>query len=99
VLNKKEGELEYIAEVFDPSSGLSMEVFTTEPGVQLYTAIHFDGGMVGKNNIKYDQYYGYCLETQHFPDSPNNPQFPSTILNPWETYNQTTIYKVSSKHK
>ena len=95
VLNKKQGVLEKIAEVIEPASGLKMDVFTTEPGVQLYTAIHFDGTMIGKKSIKYQKYYGFCLETQHFPDSPNKPQFPSTILNPWETYSQTTIYKVS----
>ena len=95
VLNKKPGILEKIAEVTEPTSGLKMDVFTTEPGVQLYTAIHFDGSMVGKGNIRYKKYFGFCLETQHFPDTPNKPQFPSTILNPWETYSQTTIYKVS----
>ena len=95
VLNKKQGILEKIAEVIEPVSGLKMDVFTTEPGVQLYTAIHFDGSMIGKNNIRCQKYYGFCLETQHFPDSPNKPQFPSTMLNPWETYSQTTIYKVS----
>jgi aldose 1-epimerase len=95
VLNKKPGILDKIAEVIEPLSGLKMDVFTTEPGVQLYTSIHFDGTMTGKKNIRYKKYYGFCLETQHFPDSPNKPQFPSTILNPWETYTQTTIYKVS----
>jgi len=95
VLNKKQGVLEKIAEVIEPVSGLKMDVFTTEPGVQLYTATHFDGSMIGKNNIKYQKYHGFCLETQHFPDSPNKPQFPSTMLNPWETYSQTTIFKVS----
>ncbi len=95
VLNKKEGVLEKIAEVIEPSTGLKMDVFTTEPGVQLYTANHFDGSITGKNKIRYQQYFGFCLETQHFPDSPNKPQFPSTMLKPWETYSQTTIYKVS----
>ncbi len=95
VLDKKPGELELIAEVIEPETGLKMEVSTTEPGVQLYTAIHFDGSITGKKNIKYKQYYGFCLETQHFPDSPNKPEFPSTILNPWETYMQKTIYKVT----
>ena len=94
VLNKKQGVLELIAEVVEPKTGLKMDVFSTEPGVQLYTSIHFDGSMVGKQKIAYKKYYAFCLETQHFPDSPNKPQFPSTILNPWETYSQTTIYKV-----
>jgi aldose 1-epimerase len=95
VLNKKPGVLEKIAEVKEPDSGLKMDVFTTEPGVQFYAAINLDGSLVGKGNIRYDKYFAFCLETQHFPDSPNKPRFPSTILNPWETYAQTTIYKVS----
>jgi aldose 1-epimerase len=95
VLNKKPGGMEKIAEVTEPLTGLKMEVFTTEPGVQFYAAINFDGSIVGRGNIRYKKYYAFCLETQHFPDSPNKPQFPSTILNPWETYSQTTIYKVS----
>jgi aldose 1-epimerase len=95
VLNKKPGVLEKIAEVKEPDSGLKMDVFTTEPGVQFYAAINLDGSIVGKGNIRYDKYFAFCLETQHFPDSPNKPRFPSTILNPWETYSQTTIYKVS----
>lgn len=95
VLNKKPGVLEKIAEVKEPDSGLKMDVFTTEPGVQFYAAINLDGSLVGKGNIRYDKYFAFCLETQHFPDSPNKPRFPSTILNPWETYTQTTIYKVS----
>ncbi|MBN2610951.1 MAG: galactose mutarotase [Bacteroidales bacterium] len=94
VLNKQPGAFELIAEVYEPRTGLKMDVFTTEPGVQLYTAIHFDGSMTGKGSVKYKQYYGYCLETQHFPDSPNKPHFPSTIVNPWETYSQKTVYKV-----
>lgn len=96
VLNKGAGSLEKIAEIIEPESGLIMDVFSTEPGVQLYTSIHFDGSMKGKGNISYKQYYGFCLETQHFPDSPNKPQFPSVILNPWETYTQTTVYKVTA---
>jgi aldose 1-epimerase len=94
VLNKKQGIPERIAEVIEPATGLKMDVFTTEPGVQLYTANHFDGSMTGNNNIKYQKHHGFCLETQHFPDSPNKPQFPSTMLNPWDTYSQTTVYKV-----
>ncbi|MFO7658644.1 MAG: aldose epimerase family protein [Bacteroidales bacterium] len=94
VLNKQTGKMELIAEVYEPHTGLKMDVFTTEPGVQLYTAIHFDGSITGKGGIKYKKYYGFCLETQHFPDSPNKHNFPSTIVNPWETYTQKTIYKV-----
>ncbi|NJK86785.1 MAG: galactose mutarotase [Bacteroidales bacterium] len=97
VLDKPEHMLDKIAEVFDPESGLRMEVSTTEPGVQLYTAIHFDGSVEGRNGIKYNKYFGFCLETQHYPDSPNQPGFPSTFLSPGDVYKQTTIYKVSLK--
>lgn len=96
VLTKKHDALEKAGEVYDPDSGLMMEFSTSEPGVQFYTAIHFDG-FNGKNNLKYGKYYGYCLEAQHFPDSPNKPNFPSTVLNPGEVYKQTTIYKVTVK--
>lgn len=82
-----------VAEVFDPQSGRAMEVYTSEPGVQLYTGNFLDGSLTGKNGIVYNQHYGFCLETQHFPDSPNQENFPSTILKPGETYGYTTIYK------
>lgn len=95
VLNKKPGVLDKIAEVIEPATGLKMDVFTTEPGVQLFTGNNFDGSITGKHKIRYQKHFAFCLETQHFPDSPNKPQFPSTILNPWETYSQTTIYKVA----
>jgi aldose 1-epimerase len=70
-----------------------MECWTTEPGVQLYTASHFNGSQVGKNGVKYNKHAAFCLETQHYPDSPNQPQFPSTTLTPDEMYKTTSIYK------
>jgi aldose 1-epimerase len=82
------------AEVFDPRSGRVLEVFTTEPGVQLYLANHQDGN-VGKAGHVYNQYAAFCLETQHYPDSPNKQQFPSTILRPGETYRSRTVYAFS----
>jgi aldose 1-epimerase len=70
-----------------------MEVFTTEPGVQLYTGNHLDGTLTGHHGVAYKQFSGFCLETQHFPDSVNHPEFPSTILRPGQTYDTTTVFK------
>ena len=70
-----------------------MEVLTTEPGVQFYTGNFLDGTNVGKGGAVYKQYNGFCLETQNFPDSPNQPEFPSITLQPGEEYRQTTVYK------
>ena len=96
VLNDWEpGRLVPCAELHDPSSGRRMRVLTTEPGVQVYTAIHLrvDHGKGGKS---YGPAGGVCLETQHFPDSPNRPEFPSTVLRPGETFRSTTIYAFSA---
>ena len=76
--------------------GRVMEVFTTEPGVQLYTANWLDGSLVGKRGVVYGRHSGRCLETQHFPNSINIPHFPNTVLRPGETYRQTTIYRFST---
>jgi aldose 1-epimerase len=70
-----------------------MEVFTTEPGLQFYSGNFLDGHHVGKGGKPYKYRYGFCLETQHYPDSPNEPTFPSTILRPGETYTTTTVYR------
>ena len=83
------------AEVRDPASGRRLEVFTTEPGVQLYTGNFLDG-VAGKDGAVYQQHGGLCLETQHFPDSPNRPEFPSILLRPVEVYRQTTEYRLST---
>jgi len=97
VLNGEAGSLRLAAVASDSGSGRVMEVFTTEPGVQFYTGNFLDGSAAGKNGTVYAKRSGFCLETQHFPDSPNRPEFPSTILNPGETYRTTTIYKFSVK--
>lgn len=97
VLNNEKGELIKYAEVYEQKSGRLMECLTTEPGVQLYTANHFNGSQVGKNGIKYNKQSAFCLETQHYPDSPNQPQFPSTVLTPDEMYKTTTIYKFGTR--
>lgn len=97
VLNKKSEELTLGAQVFEPNSGRFMEVYTTEPAIQFYTGNFLDGTLTGKNGIVYDARYGFCLEAQHYPDSPNQPSFPSTILRPGEEYSQHTVYKFSVK--
>ncbi len=86
------GELTLAASVFEPHSGRTMECWTTEPGVQFYTGNYMQH-IQGKSGAIYDKQEGFCLETQHYPDSPNHPDFPSTVLAPGETYSQTTIYK------
>ncbi|MEP7373173.1 MAG: aldose epimerase family protein [Chitinophagaceae bacterium] len=98
VLNRKGNDLEKAAEVYDPASGRSMEVWTTEPGLQFYTGNFLDGTLSNtRGGAKYVKHAALCLETQHYPDSPNQPAFPTTILKPGETYRQTTIYKFSSR--
>ena len=87
----------FTARVTEPTTGRVMEVFTTEPGVQFYTGNFLDGTVKGKGGTVYKQYQGFCLETQHFPDSVNQPSFPSVWLEPGKTYTQTTIYKFSAK--
>ena len=79
--------------VICPSTGIVLEVYTTEPGVQFYTGNFLDGSLTGKKGIVYNKRAGFCLETQHYPDSPNHPNFPSTVLNPGEKYASRCIYK------
>lgn len=93
VLNKKSDKPEWAAKVYSPISGREMEVYTTEPGLLLYSGNFLNGSLTGKKGEVYSQYYGIALETQHFPDSPNHPEFPSTILNPGEKFMSSTIYK------
>jgi aldose 1-epimerase len=97
VLDKR-GGLELAGALYHPASGRYMEVLTTQPGIQFYTGNFLDGTLKGtKGGKKYVQHAALCLETQHFPDSPNQPSFPSTILKPGEIYSQTTVYKFSTK--
>ncbi|MFC1726271.1 aldose epimerase family protein [candidate division KSB1 bacterium] len=97
VLNNKDGSPALAAQVYEPSSGRVMEVYTTEPGIQFYSGNFLDGTNVGKKEKVYKHRFGFCLETQHFPDSPNIPDFPTTVLKPGETYKQSTVYKFSVK--
>ena len=79
----------------DPESGRRLDVLTTEPGIQFYAGNFLDGTLVGTSGKMYRQSYGFALETQHYPDSPNHDNFPSTVLRPGEVYETTTIYKFS----
>ncbi len=97
VLDNSNGELVHAATVYEPVSGRELKAFTTEPGLQFYTGNFLDGTLTGKNNVKYQAHDGLCLEAQHYPDSPNHPEFPSTILEPEEKYKQTTIYQFSAR--
>ncbi|MCI0490666.1 MAG: galactose mutarotase [Blastocatellia bacterium] len=91
------GKLSLAARVSEPKAGRVMEVYTTEPGIQFYTGNFLDGSITGKGGQVYQRRYGFCLETQHFPDSPNKPDFPSTLLKPGRKYMTTTVYKFSAK--
>lgn len=98
VLNKTGNTLEKVATLYHPKSGRVMDVYTTEPGLQFYSGNFLDGTLTNtKGGAKYVQHAALCLETQHFPDSPNQPNFPNTILKPGETYKTTTVYKFSTK--
>lgn len=94
VLNKtKEGELSLAAEIYEPSNGIKMTMFTTEPAMQFYGGNFLNGSVIGAHGKAFDYRTAFCFEAQHYPDSPNHANFPSTILVPGETYTQTTIYK------
>ncbi len=93
VLNNWDGSLRLAASVFEPTSGRVMDVLTTEPGIQFYSGNFLDGSITGKNGTIYNKHDGFCLETQHFPDSPNQAAFPSAILEPGKKYTHTTIYR------
>ncbi len=97
VLDGNEGEPGKAAVLYDPASGRQMEVLTTQPGVQLYTGNFLDGTITGREGVVYGKYWGLCLETQHFPDSPNQPSFPNTILRPGEEYKHTAVYRFSAR--
>ncbi len=97
VLRTASGTLRHIATVREPVSGRVLQIATTEPGLQFYSGNFLDGSIVGKSGIAYRKHSGFCLETQHFPDSPNHPNFPSTTLKAGEEYRHTTIFKFSAE--
>jgi len=93
ILDKKDDNLTLAAELKADQTGITMQVFTTEPAIQIYSGNYLDGSVTGKSGKKYEKRTGMCLETQHYPDSPNHENFPSTILEPGKTYLSKTIYK------
>jgi aldose 1-epimerase len=97
VINRKGDGLTLAARVHEPTSGRVLEVFTTEPGVQFYSGNFLDGTITGKQGHVYKHRYGLCLETQHFPDSPNHPDFPSTVLKPGQAFHSQTVFKFSTE--
>ena len=97
VLNGRAGVLRQAATVYEPTSGRVMQVWTTEPGIQFYTANFLDGTLTGKSGKIYQKRNALCLETQHYPDSPNKPKFPTTTLRKGATYKSTTIYRFSTR--
>jgi aldose 1-epimerase len=97
VLDDWDGTLRLAAVIYEPESGRVMEVLTTEPGIQFYSGNFLDGSDVGKGGVAYGHRAGFCLETQHFPDSPNKPDFPSTVLRPGDVYRSTTVYRFSTR--
>jgi len=96
VLDHPEGELAEAAEVYEPASGRILKVLTTEPGVQLYTGNFLDGSITGKEGRVYNRRFAFCLETQHFPDSPNHPGFPTTELKPGQKFHSVTVFQFSA---
>ena len=97
VVKGNNGELRLAATVYEPNSGRFMEVHSTEPGIQFYSGNFLDGSLTGSRDVVYKHRYGLALETEHYPDAPNQPDFPSVELNPGETYHTQTIYKFSTK--
>jgi aldose 1-epimerase len=97
VISKKDSVISLAATLFDPGTGRLMEVWTSQPGIQVYTGNFLDGSLTGRNEKKIVQHGALCLETQHFPDSPNQPSFPNSILEPGNTFHETTIYRFSFK--
>lgn len=95
-INNPDGSLTLAATVYEPKTGRVMEIFTTQPGVQFYTGNFLNGSLEGKDAVYY-KHTGFCLETQHYPDSPNKPNFPSTVLQPGQKYDQTTVFKFSTR--
>jgi len=97
VLRNQSGEVKLAASLYDPLSGRLMEIFSDQPGIQFYSGNFLDGTVKGKGGITYLKNWGLCLETQHYPDSPNHPEFPSVVLRPGQTYHHVMIHKFSTR--
>jgi aldose 1-epimerase len=98
VIDKKDSGMAKAAVLYDPHSGRRMEVWTTQPGIQFYTGNFLDGSFAGRDGKKIVKHGALCLETQHYPDSPNHPEFPNTILAPGQVFHESTVYKFSVEH-
>jgi len=96
-LRNQTGKVALAATLYDPSSGRAMDLLTDQPGIQFYSGNFLDGTVKGKGGVKYQFRTGLCLETQHYPDSPNKPDFPSVVLRPGEIYRHTMILRFSVK--
>jgi len=92
VLRQEDAAIERAARVVEPSTGRALDIYTTEPGLQFYSGNFLDGSVTGKGGRVYQRRFGFCLETQHYPDSPNQPRFPSTILRPGQEYRSRTVF-------
>ena len=97
ILDKPMAQLGLVARVEEPKTGRILEIFSTEPGVQFYSGNFLDGTLKGKKGVVYPQYHGFCLETQHYPDSINHPNFPTYVVEAGQTYKSTTVHKFSAK--
>jgi aldose 1-epimerase len=95
-LRGQDGSIRWVARLREPVSGRVLEVFTTQPGMQVYSGNFLDGSLVGKGGVRYEKYAALCLETQHFPDSPNHPNYPNTVLRAGDRYHEITIYKFTT---
>jgi aldose 1-epimerase len=98
VIDKKDSSMAKAAVLYDPHSGRRMEVWTTQPGIQFYTGNFLDGSLTGRDGRKIVKHGALCLETQHYPDSPNRPEFPNTILSPGQVFHESTVYKFIVEH-
>lgn len=96
VLDDADGSLRLAARLYEATTGRVLEILTTQPGIQFYSGNFLDGSLVGKSGVAYQRYTGLCLEPQHFPDAPNQPNFPSTVLRAGEEYKQTTVFRFST---
>jgi aldose 1-epimerase len=97
VLRNQSGKIALAATLYDPGSGRLLEIFSDQPGIQFYSGNFLDGTVKGKGGLAYQKYFGLCLETQHYPDSPNHPDFPPVVLRPGQTYHHVMIHKFSTR--
>ena len=97
VLRNQDGKVALAAMLYEPKNGRVLEILTDQPGIQFYAGNFLDGSVKGKGGVAYQKHYGLCLETQHYPDSPNHPEFPSVVLRPGQTYHHVMIHKFTTR--